>query len=87
MKLRPLHDWVVIERDPVQTEEKGFFLPGSPSNQGKVLAVGPLVKEIEPGDRVRFNPYAGLVINGTMLFTLLREQDIHMVIMCSYDNS
>lgn len=77
MKLKPLHDWVVIERDPVQTEEKGFFLPSSPSNQGKVLAVGPLVKEIEPGDRVRFNPYAGLVIEkGSFKSTVIRSGDI-----------
>lgn len=77
MKLKPLHDWVVIERDPVQIEEKGFFLPSSPSNQGKVLAVGPLVKEIEPGDRVRFNPYAGFVIQAAeMTVSVIRPVDI-----------
>lgn len=76
MKLKPLHDWVVIERQPVQTEENGFFFPSSPSNQGKVLAVGPLVKEIEPGDRVRFNPYAGLVVTGEVSVTFVHEADV-----------
>ena len=77
MKLKPLHDWVVIERDTVINEEKGFFIPSSPSNQGKVLAVGPLVKEVEPGDRVRFNPYAGVLIKAAeMTVTIIRPADI-----------
>lgn len=84
MKLKPLHDWVVIECDPAQSEEKGFFLPSSPSNQGKVLAVGPKVKEIESGDRVRFNPYAGLVVTGEVSVTFVHEIDITGIILPSY---
>ncbi|WP_120510980.1 co-chaperone GroES [Photobacterium salinisoli] len=77
MKLRPLHDWVVIERDPVQTEEKGIFHSSSPSNQGKVLAVGPLVKEIELDDRVWFNAYAGFFIQAVETkLTMVRSVDI-----------
>ncbi|MCG7587533.1 co-chaperone GroES [Photobacterium sp. OFAV2-7] len=71
-----MHDWVVIERDTAKTEEQGFFIPSSPSNKGKVLAVGPLVKEVEPGDRIRFNPYAGLVVIGQRSATFIHEADI-----------
>lgn len=76
MKLRPLHDWVVVERDSVQTSENGFCLPNSPSNRGKVLAVGPKVKEISPGEKVRFNPFAGLIVRGKFSVTFLHEVDI-----------
>ncbi len=58
MKLRPLHDWVVIERDkPV---EGLLWVPDKPVNRGSVTAIGPRVKEVSVGHQVQFNPYAGL---------------------------
>ncbi|UTV30840.1 co-chaperone GroES [Photobacterium atrarenae] len=81
MKLKPLHDWVVIERDPVQTEEKGLFLPSSPSNQGKVLAVGPKVKDVWVGDEVHFNAYSGLIfVHADWQLTFIKTSDIDYVI-------
>jgi len=75
MKLRPLHDWVVIERDPV--EENGFFLPSLPSNQGKVLAFGPKALGIGVGDKVQFNAYSGYMLKaGCVLVTIIRPADI-----------
>lgn len=45
-----------------------------------MLAVGPLVKDIEPGDRVRFNPYAGYVVTGEVSVTFVHEADIFGII-------
>ncbi|MDA0108999.1 co-chaperone GroES [Vibrio sp. La 4.2.2] len=74
MKLKPLHDWVVIERDkPV---EGLLWVPGTPVNRGTVTAIGPKVIEISVGHEVQFNPYTGLEINAhgqTWLFINERE--------------
>ncbi|WP_027252086.1 hypothetical protein [Photobacterium halotolerans] len=84
MKLRPLHDWVVVERDLVHTQEKAFILPSTSLSLGRVIAVGPLVKGIELGDRVRFNLYAGLVVTGEVSVTFVHEDDITGLMQC-YD--
>ncbi|EPA0435814.1 co-chaperone GroES [Vibrio cholerae] len=79
MKLRPLHDWVVIERDkPV---EGLLWVPFTPVNRGTVIATGPKVKEISVGHKVQFNPYAGLEVtfqNQRKLF--INEAEISFVI-------
>ncbi|WP_337162742.1 co-chaperone GroES [Vibrio fluvialis] len=58
MKLRPLHDWVIIERDKLV--DGLLWVPEKPTNQGRVIAVGPKVKEVSVGHQVQFNPYSGL---------------------------
>ncbi|HGH6013352.1 TPA: co-chaperone GroES [Vibrio mimicus] len=79
MKLRPLHDWVVIERDkPV---EGLLWVPDIPVKRGTVIATGPKVKEISVGHKVQFNPYAGLEVtfqNQRKLF--INEAEISFVI-------
>ena len=72
MKLRPLHDRVVIRRSEEETRTAGgIVLPGSAAekpNRGEVVAVGggrvldngevrPLA--VKPGDMVVFGPYSG----------------------------
>lgn len=72
MKLRPLHDRVVIRRSEEETKTAGgIVLPGSAAekpNQGEVVAVGtgkvldngevrPLAVKV--GDKVVFGPYSG----------------------------
>lgn len=78
MKLRPLHDWVVIERDkPV---EGLLWVPDKPVNRGTVTAIGPKVKEISVGYQVQFNPYAGLEVKThgqTRLF--INESEISFI--------
>ena len=71
MKLRPLHDRVVIRRSEEETKTAGgIVLPGSAAekpNQGEVVAVGtgkvldngevrPLAVKV--GDKMMFNPYS-----------------------------
>ncbi len=95
MKIRPLHDRVVVRRK--EEEEKtagGIVLPGSAKekpNQGEVVAIGsgrvldngdvrPL--DVKVGDVVVFGKYAGsdtIEVDGQEL-VILSESDIKAVI-------
>jgi chaperonin GroES len=94
MKVRPLHDRVLIKR--VEEEEKtsgGIIIPDTAKEkpiQGKVIAVGKgkvledgkvLVMEVKKGDRVLFGKYAGteVTIDGEE-HLIMREEDILGVI-------
>ncbi len=94
MKLRPLHDRVVVRR--IEEEEKtesGLYIPDTAKEkpiQGEVLAVGPGKRldsgEVRPvsvkeGDKVVFAKYAGTEINlGREDVLVMREDDIMGVI-------
>jgi chaperonin GroES len=94
MKLRPLHDRVIVKR--IEEEEKtsgGIIIPDTAKEkpqQGKVIAVGkgkilengkvsPLT--IKKGDRILFGKYAGtdIKIDGEE-HLIMREDDILAVI-------
>lgn len=66
MEFKPLNERVLIE--PKQAEEKtagGIYIPDTAkekSQQGKVLAIGPEVKDVKPGDIVVFESFAGTEI-------------------------
>ena len=94
MKLRPLHDRVVIRRSEEETKTAGgIVLPGSAAekpNQGEVLAVGEgkLLEngELRPvgvnvGDRVIFGQYSGntVKVDGEELI-ILGESEIFGII-------
>lgn len=54
----PKWDWVLIKRDPVNDEQGGILLPDKAkyrSQKATVQAVGPLVTEVSPGDRVVYH--------------------------------
>jgi chaperonin GroES len=90
MKLRPLHDRIVVKR--LEEEEKtagGIIIPDTAKEkpqQGKVIAVGkgrimedgkviPLV--VKEGDRVLFSKYAGTDIKiESEEHLIMREDDI-----------
>jgi chaperonin GroES len=90
MKLRPLHDRILVQR--VQEESKtkgGIIIPDTAKEkpaEGKVIAVGNGKKgddgkliplEIKEGDRVLFGKYAGteVKIEGEE-FLIMREDDV-----------
>ncbi|MBU0498995.1 MAG: co-chaperone GroES [Gammaproteobacteria bacterium] len=94
MKIRPLHDRVVIRRmEEETTTAGGIVLPGSAAEkpmQGEVLAVGngkPLdngqvrTLDVKVGDRVLFGKYSGseVKIDGDELL-VMREEDIMGVV-------
>jgi chaperonin GroES len=95
MKIRPLHDRVIVRREEEeQTTAGGILLPGSAQekpNQGEVVAVGSgrvldsgetRAVDVAIGDTVVFGKYAGsdtIEIDGDEL-VILSETDIKAVL-------
>jgi chaperonin GroES len=94
MKLRPLHDRVLVKR--LEEEEKtkgGIIIPDTAKEKpirGEVKAVGPgkltdegkrMEMSVSTGDRVMFNKYAGteIKIDGEE-HLVMREDDIVAII-------
>ncbi|ETN92993.1 co-chaperone GroES [SAR92 clade bacterium H455] len=95
MKIRPLHDRVIVRREEEEAQSAGgILLPGSAQekpNQGEVIAVGsgrildngdvrPV--DVKVGDKVVFGKYAGqdtIDVEGEELI-ILSETDIKAVI-------
>ncbi|HVK99073.1 MAG TPA: co-chaperone GroES [Dongiaceae bacterium] len=94
MKIRPLHDRVVVRRVEEETKTAGgIVLPGSAAekpSQGEVLAVGPgrltdqgevRPLDVKVGDKVIFGQYAGstVKIDGKELL-IMAESEIFGVL-------
>jgi len=90
MKIRPLHDRVIIKRlDLERTTASGIVIPDNAAekpDQGEVLAVGPgrrdetgklVAMDVKVGDRVLFGKYSGqsVKVDGEELL-VMREEDI-----------
>lgn len=93
MKIRPLHDRVVVRRmEEETTSAGGIVLPGSAAEkptQGEVVAVGNgqvtdsgvRALDVKVGDKVMFGQYAGteIKVDGEDLL-IMSENDIVAVI-------
>jgi chaperonin GroES len=94
MKIRPLHDRVIVKR--LEAENKsagGIVIPdtaGEKPDQGEVIAVGPGKRnedgkrealDVKVGDRILFGKYSGTTVKveGTELL-VMREEDIMGVV-------
>jgi chaperonin GroES len=94
MKIRPLHDRVIVKR--LEEERKtasGIVIPDTAAekpDQGEVIAVGPgkrndkgdlIAMDVKVGDRVLFGKYSGqtVKVEGEELL-VMREEDIMGVI-------
>jgi chaperonin GroES len=94
MKIRPLHDRVIVKR--LEEERKsagGIVIPDNAAekpDQGEVIAVGPgkktedgklLPVDVKVGDRVLFGKYSGtsVKIEGDE-YLVMREEDIMGVV-------
>jgi chaperonin GroES len=94
MKIRPLHDRVIVKR--IEDERKtasGIVIPDSAAekpDQGEVMAVGPgkrgddgklIAPDVKVGDKVLFGKYAGstVKVDGDELL-VMREEDIMGVV-------
>lgn len=90
MKIRPLHDRVIVKRvEEELTSAGGIVLPGSATekpSEGEVLAVGTgklldngdvRAVDVKVGDKVLFGKYSGseVKIDGEELL-VMREEDI-----------
>lgn len=95
MKIRPLHDRVVVRRSEEETTTAGgIVLPGSAAekpNRGEVVAVGPgrvlnngdvQAPSVKVGDKILFGQYAGsntVKIDGDELL-IMQESEIYGVL-------
>ena len=95
MKIRPLHDRVVVRRSEEEaTSAGGIVLPGAAAekpNQGEVVAVGAgrvtndgqvVELSVEVGDKVIFGQYAGtntIKVDGEELL-IMQESEIYGVL-------
>lgn len=94
MKLRPLSDFVVLERLEAPDRSKGgIILPETTKEkpaEGKVLAVGPgktnehgvrVALEVKPGDRVLFSKYEStdIELDGSKV-TIVRADALSAVV-------
>jgi chaperonin GroES len=94
MKIRPLHDRVIVKRlDEDRTSPGGIVIPDTAAEkpvQGKIVAVGkgkiledgqvrPL--DVKVGDKILFGKYSGteVKIDGEELL-VMREEDVMAVI-------
>jgi chaperonin GroES len=94
MKIRPLHDRVIVKR--LEEERKtasGIVIPDTAAekpDQGEVIAVGPgkrdengkhIALDVKVGDKVLFGKYAGqtVKVQGEELL-VMREEDIMGVV-------
>jgi chaperonin GroES len=94
MKVRPLHDRILVER--IEEEEKtvgGIIIPDAAKekpSQGKVIAVGNGKKtddgkiiplDVKEGDRILFGKYAGteIKVEGKE-YLMMREDEVFAVI-------
>ena len=90
MKIRPLHDRVVVKRlDAENKSAGGIVIPdtaGEKPDQGEVVAVGngkiledgkvrPL--DVKVGDRILFGKYSGTTVKiDNVEYLVMREEDI-----------
>ncbi len=94
MKLRPLHDRVIVKRLEQETKTaSGIVLPDAATekpDQGEVLAVGPgkrndkgdfVALNVQVGDCVLFGKYSGqaVKVDGEELL-VMREEDLFAVV-------
>ncbi len=94
MKIKPLHDRVIVKR--VEEEEKtkgGIIIPDTAKEkpvEGEIMAVGEgkvgddgkkIALEVKAGDKVLFGKYAGteIMINGEE-HLIMREDDIIAIV-------
>ncbi len=90
MKIRPLHDRVIVKRvEAERTTASGIVIPdsaGEKPDQGEILAVGPgkrddsgktIAMDVKVGDKVLFGKYAGqaVKVDGQEVL-VMREEDI-----------
>ena len=94
MKIRPLHDRVIVKRQEAETKTAGgIIIPDSAKEkpqEGEVVAVGNGIRredgtvaplDVKAGDKILFSKYAGteIKIDGDELL-MMKEDDIMGVV-------
>ncbi|UCG92583.1 MAG: co-chaperone GroES [candidate division WOR-3 bacterium] len=89
MKIKPLHDHILVERIEEEVRKGGIIIPDTAKEkpqQGKVIAVGDgrrdekgnrIALDVKKGDRILFGKYAGNEIKvEDKEYLIIREDDI-----------
>lgn len=93
MKIKPLHDHILVERIEEEVRKGGIIIPDTAKEkpqQGKVIAVGDgrrdekgnrIALDVKKGDRILFGKYAGNEIKiEDKEYLIIREDDVLGVI-------
>lgn len=79
--LQPLGDYVVAQAEEAESKTKsGLYLPDNAKEKpktAKIVAVGPLAKQVKVGDRIVYKGYSttDVKVEGTD-YILVEEKDI-----------
>jgi len=89
MKLKPLHDHILVERIEEEIRKGGIIIPDTAKEkpqQGKIVAVGDgrrdekgnrIAMEVKKGDIILFGKYSGNEIKlGDVEYLIIREDDV-----------
>ena len=90
MKIRPLHDRILVKRqEEKETKKGGIIIPDSAKEkpqEGKVIAVGngkvtdegkKISLDVKTGDRIHFGKYSGSEVTlDNEEYLILREEDV-----------
>ncbi len=89
MKIRPLHDHILVKRIEIETKKDGIIIPDTAKEkpqQGKVIAVGDgkrnekgnkIRLEVKKGDTILFGKYSGTEITlAEKEYLIIREEDV-----------
>jgi chaperonin GroES len=90
MKIRPLHDRILVKRqEEKETKKGGIIIPDSAKEkpqEGKVIAVGngkvtddgkKISLDVKTGDRILFGKYSGSEVTlDDEEYLILREEDV-----------
>jgi chaperonin GroES len=79
--LQPLGDYIVATQEEAQAKTaSGLYLPDNAKEKpktAKIVATGPLAKQVKAGDRIVYKSYSTteIKVDGTE-YILVREEDI-----------
>jgi chaperonin GroES len=89
MKIKPLHDHILVERIEIEFKKGGIIIPDTAKEkpqQGKVVAVGDgrrdekgnkIAMDVKKGDTILFGKYAGTEVKiEDKEYLIIREDDV-----------
>lgn len=83
MEIRPRGDNVLVRMKPLVESDRGIWLPDDSkyrTSEGTVVNIGETVLEVEPGDRVFYNPNAVIQLDWRR-----RDKDLAILLECGIE--
>lgn len=81
VNINPLADYVVAQQEEAETKTaSGLYLPDKAQEKpktAKVVAVGPVAKQLKVGDRIIYKSYSTTDVKvGGETYILIKEEDV-----------